>query len=221
MRPVRRSNPPFPSLAVLAGVLAAAGFLAACGPGNAASPASPSTFRPQVDEEVETTWRPLTWDDFKGTWTRRSRFDRAQAYVATGIRLDEVEIRPRQLPSGEWVATAEHLVPYAYMLKYESSYARGANIDRVLAHEQGHFDLTEAVARRLRAEFAGLEGRGATAEAASDDLSRRIDDRFDAAQRELDRLQSRYDGETGNGTEKKKQKRWLERIAEMLAEAAD
>lgn len=182
-------------------------------------PVLQATEPPQFDDEAQATWKQVTWDDFKGRWRQRTRFGREAAYIASGLQLTEWRAATERQSDGTWIARPQGLTGFAYMEKFESSVEPGKKDDYGLAHEQGHFDLTEVVARELRAELLGLEGRGATGGEAAVDLKKKVDAAFTAALQRLEELQERYDGETAHGTKKKVQRRWLEDIPKRLAEA--
>ena len=180
---------------------------------------SRATEPPKIDDEVLTTWREITWEDFRGRWRKLSRFGAEGAYIASGIQITDWTAVPEPRPDGTYTARPEELTAFAFMEKLRSSVQPGSNTDFALAHEQGHFDITESIARELRAELATLTGRGPTAKAAALDLNERVDTAFNGALERLDRLQTRYDVETRHGTKKKAQRRWLKDIRERLAAA--
>ncbi len=177
---------------------------------------------PSYDTLFETTYRQVTWEDFRGKGIKPRGWNRWDggtfAHIATGIEPGSLEVEDRQ-EGAEWIAVAVGIRPYAVMDKNFSSMPPGTRNAYTLAHEQLHFDITEMVARRLAVELAGLEGRGGDRDAARQDLARRIRERFLAGQGELEELQGRYDGETANGGRKKKQKKWAAAVPEMFREA--
>jgi hypothetical protein len=97
----------------------------------------------------------------------------------------------------------------------------GSRNDEVLAHEQLHFEISELTARRLAVEIAALEGRGATVQEARVDLDRRIHERLEQGNVELEELQDRYDEDTHGKQGKKQQAKWAEKVAAMFAEATE
>ncbi len=123
--------------------------------------------------------------------------------------------------AGEWRARAAGVRPYALMNKDFSAARHGSKSPHVLAHEQLHFDLAEAFARRLAVEMAGFEGRGDLRQDARVDLDRQLRQRFEAAMRELGELQDRYDEETNHGLRKKAQKQWAAKVSEMFRGATE
>ncbi len=174
----------------------------------------------EFDTPVETTYRQLTWDDFKSGDNTGGRWDRgAWAHVAAGIQLDRFRAETRVEDDGVWFAFAPGIEAYAVMDKFLSGVARGAKKDEVLAHEQLHFDVTEAFARRLTAKLLGLEGRGEDATGAMNDLQSRVQQAYDEAMSELMTYQKRYDSETRHGSVRKQQKRWSRQIGEFFAAA--
>jgi predicted secreted Zn-dependent protease len=80
---------------------------------------------------------------------------------------------------------------------------------RILAHEQGHFDLAEVTARRLRAQLASLDLTCATGTAA---FTKLVAD-FQNRDRELQRS---YDRQTMFGTGSGAQRHWEARIKSWL-----
>lgn len=179
---------------------------------------------PSFDTLFETTYRQVTWDDFRGKGIKPPGWNRWDggtfAHIATGIALGRFKVEDRQDGDG-WIAVPVGIRPYAVMDKNFSSMAPGSRNPGALAHEQIHFDIAEIVARRLAVNLARLEGRGGSRNQAHQDLDRRIRERFLAGQGELDELQSRYDGETDNGSHKKKQKKWAAAVPEMFREATE
>lgn len=181
---------------------------------------SPLPGTPEVDDEVLTTWRTVSWDDFRAPWRKPSRFGAEGGYIASGIRITDWTTEPRPVGDGTWRAEPEGLVAYSFMEKLRSSHRPGADSAYNLAHEQAHFDLTEVVTRRLLARLSVLEGRGATPGAAARDLRKQVEAAFEEALEELDRLQVRYDRETAHSGKKKAQRKWLREIPGMLEQAA-
>lgn len=179
---------------------------------------------PVYDSEAETTHRQVSWRDFKGEGTKPpgwSRWEKGSfAHIATGLRLGAWEVATRQ-EAGGWIAVPVGIRPYAVMDKYQSAVRPASRTPEVLAHEQLHFDLSEAEARRLARELAAIAGRGATEEAAREDLDQLLRARFEQGVEELVALQRSYDGDTRNGSHKKQQKTWAARIEERFREATD
>ena len=82
---------------------------------------------------------------------------------------------------------------------------------QLLEHEQLHFDLAEAVARKIRARFNDF--RNACSEAGGTDPVQAM---VTQADRELQEEQQRYDRETSHGVNARAQEQWKRRIRAML-----
>jgi hypothetical protein len=82
---------------------------------------------------------------------------------------------------------------------------------QLLEHEQLHFDLAEAAARKIRARFNDF--RNACSEAGGTDP---IQEMVARADRELQEEQQRYDRETAHGVNARAQEQWKRRIWAML-----
>jgi hypothetical protein len=85
---------------------------------------------------------------------------------------------------------------------------------QLLEHEQLHFDLAEAITRRIRARFTDFrrtcEDPGGLAP---------IQQMVAEADRELQEAQQRYDRETSHGINGRAQEEWRRRIHDMLKSA--
>ena len=82
---------------------------------------------------------------------------------------------------------------------------------QLLEHEQLHFDLAEALARKIRTRFNDF--RNACDEAGGTDPIQEI---VAQADRELHEEQQRYDRETSHGVNTRAQEQWKRRIRAML-----
>lgn len=181
--------------------------------------AGPAVAR-EFDTTVETTHRRITWEDFKSDDKTGGRWEKgAWAHVASGIKLDPFQSRTRTDDDGRWFATALEIEAYAVMDKFLSGVARGAKKDEVLTHEQLHFDVTEALARRLTARLLGFEGRGESAASAMQDLQLQVQRAYDEAVDQLRAYQAQYDAETRHSAARKAQKQWSKKIGELFAAA--
>lgn len=78
----------------------------------------------------------------------------------------------------------------------------------VLEHEQGHFDITEVVARMIRKNLSGLSAKNGITESVSAIV--------EAAYQEGDRIQQAYEADCGYGDVPARQAAWNKRIREML-----
>lgn len=171
----------------------------------------------RYDFDTETTWRKVTWDDFKGRGPSLGRATSASgARISLTIKLSRFRVETARQDE-EIIATPVGVEAYAIMDKLLSGVESSARNDRVLAHEQLHFDLAEAYARRLDVAVVAARGRGATEAEASADLDRVLQATFDEYGREVTALQSAYDRESKHGTKKRQQREWAKRITQLLA----
>ncbi|MBS1919299.1 MAG: DUF922 domain-containing protein [Bacteroidetes bacterium] len=83
--------------------------------------------------------------------------------------------------------------------------------DYILAHEQGHFDITEIFARKLKKALSQYTFNRNTYRKDLDEIYQDITD-------EKINTQSQYDRETDFSRNKEKQAEWLKKIEKMLDE---
>jgi hypothetical protein len=192
-----------PRLLVLSAALAVSGCLASLATAMAAGPTLTESINARVKELGAFAWtpkRPLTWKDFRGRTPRESPAAAETAYTLLhGVRC---------------VGTAfEFRVVAAF--RSEESWVRAdllqrpAEGARALRHEQTHFDLAEAHARRLRRYFSELV---APCRGSNDDLS----DAADRFVRDEAAAQAQYDSETDHGRKPAEQSRWDEDVDSQL-----
>src|SRR5215213_8155583 len=81
--------------------------------------------------------------------------------------------------------------------------------DYILAHEQGHFDITEIFARKLNQALQNYTLNRPT-------FQKDINTIYEAVVASKEAFQSAYDGETDHSRNKRKQAEWLERINNLL-----
>lgn len=180
---------------------------------------------PVYDHYTESTYRQVTWDDFRGNGVAPPNWNRWQrgtsyAHIATAIQVGRFEVTVREQDGG-FAAVPVGIRPYAIINKDFSAVKSGSRDAYTLAHEQLHFDIAELVARRVAVRLIPLEGRGATAEEAGQDLTRHLRETFDAGLAEAGEIQQRYDDETAHSGRKKKQKQWAEDVSVMFREASE
>jgi hypothetical protein len=143
----------------------------------------------------------LSWDDFNGRAPRTG--SEPSAVTDTGFRMQlmcrggllDIEIAAEFSPGTSWVR-------------------ENRKFDRLLKHEQGHFDITELYARRMRkaireAHIKCEDDRKAEAG------GKRAIAALDAA---WGRAQKQYDAETDDGLDDEVQDAESDRIAKELAE---
>lgn len=180
-----------------------------------ASPAEePKIYAPKHDDDVYASYRQLAWDDFRGTL---QGWGAEKAMLASTIELEDLRAQTERTEAG-WQARVASLEIVALMHKLESSSKSGGRDDYTLRHEQGHFDITELGARRLRRSVVDIVGKGSSESAARQDLEIRLRDAYAQALQSVHTMQHQYDGETGNGRRKGKQKSWLKKLEKLMAE---
>ena len=96
----------------------------------------------------------------------------------------------------------------------------GKGDDRVLRHEQGHFDLNEVYRRKLEIVLLCLQSQSASKQGAIDELDAALHRRADGILEQLQAAQARYDAESGHGNNPSGQARWEARIAAWLLNPA-
>jgi len=139
--------------------------------------------------------RPLVWEEFRAAPDASSEGAALTAYQIQARTICEASgptfrVSVRFLPDQSWVKP-RHRNP------------------RILAHEQGHFDLAEVTARQLRVELDSLELGCAAGNAAFNNLVTAFQSR-DAD------LQHSYDKQTLFGTDTNAQRSWERRIEGLL-----
>jgi hypothetical protein len=135
----------------------------------------------------------LTWAHFKG---RPDRLNPMDALTESGITFNwscdsrgfSYEAYALFVPSGSWVKDPTQ---------------------ELLSHEQGHFDITEIHARKLRKYLTELGNPCRLGKTNIDKVARGI---MDASQQ----MQNTYDEATNHGENDRMQKQWLTKINEEL-----
>jgi hypothetical protein len=185
----------------LASLLALLFFLALPKPALVASgtPVVRTTFsereKKKVDEEY-IPWVPdyrLTWEDFLCE-PKRNTDAVASTSTALGIAY---QIKNNKLS-------------YQITCKFSKQKSWGlVKTPYILAHEQGHFDITEIFARKLYQALQGYQLNRAT-------FTRDINTIYETIVAAKEAFQAAYDGETDHSRNKRKQAEWLERIDMLL-----
>ena len=166
--------------------------------------------------------RPLTWTDFRGpaprgteardvavtaaslNWTYEYEFERSAA--GCSYRIADIRVSAVFHPENSWVRA-------------------GHATESVLAHEQGHFDITqihklmlEDLARGFVGATGSCKGRSSkrAARFVEDDIARIVGLHYRRVADLHTQLQASYDLETGHGTRHGSQQSWLGRIAGEL-----
>jgi hypothetical protein len=145
------------------------------------------------------TDRPLTWDDFKAK-PQASSPNKAMTDSGMSIAFSckdnvaDITLMCYFRPSKSWTKTRES--------------------DRLLAHEQLHFDITELFTRKLRKKLSEMD-------ADCEKMHRAIGKIYDSNYNELLRYQQQYDRETQHSIKEEEQLRWEKKVKEELKALSD
>ncbi|MFT4024745.1 MAG: DUF922 domain-containing protein [Flavihumibacter sp.] len=142
--------------------------------------------------------RVLTWNDFKGAPVESAP---NAALTSTSILLSY-----KYGSSG----FSYHLQCVFYPDKSWTKVSSG----RILAHEQGHFDITQLFTRKMHQALAAYQPRDGKVEEDVGNIHQNI-----AAQQTT--FQQQYDTETNFSRNYEAQAKWLEKIATALEETKD
>ena len=174
----------------------------------------PKVHVPTIDDDAEATWRTLTWDDF-----RRSLSSWRQEAAGIASQVVIGRFKTQTMAQGSSVlAQLEWIEVFAVMSKLESGFKPGGRKDRLLSHEQVHFDIAEVCARLLRTEMGDVKGLGADETAAQRALEADLRQRHEHNRLQCAEIQTRYDDQTGHGTKRGAQKTWRNKVARWLDE---
>jgi hypothetical protein len=160
--------------------------------------------RSQSDSEAAIViWsasRELRWDDFRKSPPAHQKFN-AQSWVALDISVLCVQGR--------------FFYDVSAVFNCDSSWVKQVKgVDKLLRHEQGHFDLAEIAARDLRKALSELnESCGDL-----DEMKKKVNVLATYNRMQLNTEHSRYDSETRYGGDSKRQKKWEEKIARRIKE---
>jgi hypothetical protein len=157
----------------------------------------------QAEEIIWDQKRRLSWDDFTKRTGHAGVF---KAFTTAGMRY------AIEAPTGEIEITTE-----TYFLPKESWVHIDFQRDDLLAHEQAHFDIAAIYGRKLAVELAALQVDVKTF--IERDYGQRADAIFDELYNELQATQTRYDKETEHGINTDAQQKWVQWIANQLAES--
>jgi len=149
-----------------------------------------------------TGWpRQISWNQFQEVGSRpagekedaqidtqTAQSDRVGVAREQGrFRLGDFEVKLKVIRSNSWVVTSQ-------------------KSDTLLAHEQGHFDITGLVARDL------VKALGALRVDTTDELQRKVSRLYEAYQSWGQGFSDQYDEETDHGRKVKPQSDWESRI---------
>jgi len=198
---------------VLGAVLVACSTVAPLpGPGGADIPWSPD--------------RPLAWGDFRGAVDPQAPPERVAMTAASLTWGYEYQIEHDGESCAYWITEIRSEAVFDQRRSWVRPTHRKPEI---LAHEQGHFDLTQIYKQLLderAAELIGLRQRceGSTIEQASSftqrDAAESVQAVFDAIWTRYMAAQRAYDEQTAHGISAGTQRRWSEKIQSALESGA-
>lgn len=178
-----------------------------------------------ADAPASIAWssaRPLTWDDFVGTvpgeadparvaasntslsWSYQYRI--AWTRGECSFEIVRIESAAEFIPAGSWVRP-------------------GHENDRVLRHEQGHFDITRIHQRRFAESANPFVGVARPCRGNSERRARRSAEReiaelvgslYEDTWQQHEQSQEAYDRETRHGIDTDVQAEWTARLADLL-----
>lgn len=139
--------------------------------------------------------RPLTWDDFLCEPKRNTD---AVALTSTALGIS-YNVSNNQL-NYEITCSFSKVKSWGIL---KTAY--------ILAHEQGHFDITEIYARKLHKELLDYKFNRKT-------FRQDVNLIYDRVVKEKENLQFAYDGLTDHSRNKTVQQEWLDKIEQLLIE---
>ena len=148
----------------------------------------------QPEEIIMWSEKPLTWNDFKGSPAPGKDF---HASANTGISYSW----SAKITGGE---IDLHYTVKAFFYP-ENSWVIEKN-DRLLAHEQLHFDISEFHARLLRKKLKEFEPQG------QKDLKETLRSIYETIETERKQMQEQYDADTRHGSYVETQEQWEQRM---------
>jgi Bacterial protein of unknown function (DUF922) len=140
-----------------------------------------------------TSYRKLTWDDYL---CEPQRGTDAVASTSTSLGLS-YQIKDSRLS-------------FHILCGFSKTKSWGLlKTDYILAHEQGHFDITEIYARKLNEALQNYHFSPRT-------FKRDINEIYNSIVKEKEDVQDAYDGETDHSRNRHVQSEWLDKIQNML-----
>lgn len=160
-----------------------------------------ATLVPENESNEYIPWNSdyrLTWDDFQSE-PRKGTEAVASTSTSLGIAY--------QLQGGK--------LSYDITCNFSKVKSWGLmKTDYILAHEQGHFDITEIYARKLNEALQNYDFNKRT-------FKNDIGNIYQSIVKQKEELQKMYDGESDHSRNRKLQYEWLEKIRVMLEETEE
>lgn len=161
-------------------------------------PALPAYLPDADDDKAIIPWiteRKLAWNDFESTPEKNTD---AVASTSTSLGIS-YKVLDNQLT---YHISCNFSKDKSWVL---------LKTDYILAHEQGHFDITEVFARKLNKELSEYQFN-------PESFKQDISNIYQSVVDEKESYQEAYDGETDHSRHKKIQMEWLDKIQQMLTE---
>jgi Bacterial protein of unknown function (DUF922) len=145
----------------------------------------------------------LSWTDFTGLVPPQSAWD-----AKTAVSVSP-EVRHERQPDGRYKVV---WLEVTVKLDSVNTWVRpGKQSDRLLQHEQGHFDLYILCAREMDARIRDAAFAKGDVQSLLRDIVRQTMDKYNA-------ISTRYDAETEHYRNAKMQSEWVARIRQHLTE---
>jgi hypothetical protein len=139
--------------------------------------------------------RKLTWDDFKA---EAQRIGNTAALTTTHL--------------GFSYNMVNGIFSYTIECRFDKNRSWGlVKNDWILKHEQGHFDIAEIFARKLKRSVESYRFNRNT-------FQKDLDIIYDEIVKAKEKFQQMYDDETNYSRDKEKQEEWLKKIESELKE---
>lgn len=155
---------------------------------------------PPTEDEYMLPWtghRKLTWDDFQCVPVRNTE---AVALTSTSLGISY------RVKNNQFI--------YDITCAFSKEHSWGLlKTPYILAHEQGHFDITEIYARKLHHELQHYRFNEKT-------FKKDINEIYQRIVQEKEAFQAQYDRETDHSRKKARQEEWEVRIEALLADTA-
>jgi hypothetical protein len=151
-----------------------------------------------IEKKEEIYWskdRKLTWEDFKGTPDPKAPY---KAFTVGGFGC-----------TGKPYGDSCRITISTHFLKHKSWIKNGSENDRLLGHEQTHFDIIELFARRTRKEILEKKFK-------KQSFNSEIALIFKVNNTKKNSYQTLYDKETEHSVNLVKQQQWNEKIQNEL-----
>jgi len=183
----------------------------------------PATFTYDGPVTDGVPYRPLTRADFQAQEPPDPVRGKIDALTAISCVVDSVFIFPipEDGDSARWQTSLEKARFRAIMYPKKSWWnpkrTSKKDTQRLLEHEQTHFDIAELVVRRANARVQPIRAVAPTPAASIQKARELFDQEMATLGRSLQDWTAKYDLETKNGTDNREQKRWVELVRKELA----